>query len=215
MCEGSMSVTISALQHYSYCPRQCALIHQEQIFDENEFTLRGRRAHRRVEAGMTTIAGVRRVTRSLPLYSEMYQLVGKADVVEFLDDGTPYPVEYKYGQRQRREFDDIQLAAQALCLAEMTGKAVNEGAIFSHKTHRRRIVQITPALRQRVIVTAAEVRAMLSANVLPGPVDDRSRCKACSLYDQCQPELVAATNRIARLRRNLFSIEDEGICDSF
>jgi hypothetical protein len=30
-----LPVYISALQHYSYCPRQCALIHQEQEFDDN------------------------------------------------------------------------------------------------------------------------------------------------------------------------------------
>jgi len=210
MCEELPPVLLSALQHYSYCPRQCALIHQEQVFDENEFTLRGRRAHQRVDAGEHTVEDGKRVVRSLPLFSEKYQLAGKADVVEFLDDGTPYPVEYKYGRRQPREHDDIQLAAQALCLEEMTGRTVREGAIYSHKTHRRRTVPITPALRQRVVDIAAEVRAMLSENVLPGPVDDRSLCRACSLHDQCQPEMVAATKKLASLRKRLFSTEDQG-----
>ena len=34
-------IAISALQHYSYCPRQCAFIHAEQVWDENVHTLRG------------------------------------------------------------------------------------------------------------------------------------------------------------------------------
>ena len=42
-------VMISALEHYSYCPRQCALIHVEQTFDENLYTLRGRAVHERVD----------------------------------------------------------------------------------------------------------------------------------------------------------------------
>lgn len=209
MCEGPQPVFLSALQHYSYCPRQCALIHQEQVFDENEFTLRGRRAHRRVDAGETTVEAGRRVARSLPLYSKKYDLIGKADVVEFLHDGTPYPVEYKQGRRQKREHDDIQLAAQALCLEEMTGKIVAEGAIYSHKTRRRRIVRITPDLRQRVVDTAEKVRAMLEQDELPRPVEDRSLCLACSLQDQCQPVLVAGTKTLASLRRRLFSVEDE------
>jgi len=209
MCEEPQPVLLSALQHYSYCPRQCALIHQEQVFDENEFTLRGRRAHRRVDAGETTVEVGRRVARSLLLYSKKYQLTGKADVVEFLDDGTPYPVEYKQGRRQKREHDDVQLAAQALCLEEMTGKLVQEGAIYSHKTHRRRIVKITPALRQQVIDTAEKIRAMLAGDKLPRPVEDRSLCRACSLQDQCQPDLVVGMSTLISLRRRLFSIEDE------
>ncbi|MHB9119772.1 MAG: CRISPR-associated protein Cas4 [Burkholderiales bacterium] len=42
-------VMLSALQHWSYCPRQCALIHVEQAFDENVFTMRGNAAHERVD----------------------------------------------------------------------------------------------------------------------------------------------------------------------
>lgn len=125
---------MSALQHYSYCPRQCALIHQEQVFDDNEFTMRGHRAHRRVDSGESTLEDGIRVVRSLPLYSEKYHLVGKADVVEFDENDTPYPVEYKHGKRQKKEHDDIQLAAQALCLEEMTGKPVLKGAIYHHKS---------------------------------------------------------------------------------
>lgn len=82
-------IMLSALQHYSYCPRQCALIHQEQSFDDNEYTLRGQRAHRRVDSGEISTEDGRQVLRALPLYSDRLGLVGKADVVEFLPDGTP------------------------------------------------------------------------------------------------------------------------------
>jgi len=37
-----------------------------------------------------------------------------ADVVEFDDNSAPFPVEYKHGSRQKKEHDEIQLAAQAL-----------------------------------------------------------------------------------------------------
>ncbi len=201
-------VAISALQHYSYCPRQCALIHQEQSFDDNEFTLRGHRAHRRVDSGEVTMEEGVRVLRSLPLYSERLGLVGKADVVEFLADGTPYPVEYKQGKRHRREHDDIQLAAQAICLEEMTGKAVPEGAIYHHKSKRRRVVAIDARLRQAVEEATEAVRRLLCEKTLPPPVEDASLCRACSLVDLCQPELVSAAERIVRLRRGLFSVED-------
>ncbi len=31
-------ILLSALQHWCYCPRQCALIHIEQVFEDNLFT---------------------------------------------------------------------------------------------------------------------------------------------------------------------------------
>lgn len=203
-------VMLSALQHYSYCPRQCALIHQEQIFDDNEFTLRGQRAHRRVDSGENSVSeDGRRLVRSLPLYSDRYGLIGKADVVEFLPDGTPYPVEYKQGRRQKREHDDIQLAAQALCLEDMTGQRVAEGAIYHHKSHRRRVVPITDDLRQRVIDTTEAVRALLISKHLPPPVGDPTLCRACSLRAACQPETAVLGERLQQIRESLFNIEED------
>lgn len=200
---------LSALQHYSYCPRQCALIHQEQSFDDNEFTLRGQRAHRRVDSGEVSVEDGVRVLRALPLYSERLGLVGKADVVEFLPDGTPYPVEYKQGKRHKREHDDIQLAAQAMCLEEMTGHPVPEGAIYHHRSKRRRIVKITPELRQRVEQITRAVRNMLATDRLPPPADDPALCRACSLREICQPELVGADQRIHELAEDLFEVDSD------
>ena len=111
-------ITLSALQHWAYCPRQCGLIHLEQAFDDNLHTLRGQAEHARVDKpGVQSAKGVR-VERALPLWHDALGLMGKSDVVEFLPDGTPYPVEYKHGSRHKAPAiaacDDLQLAAQAL-----------------------------------------------------------------------------------------------------
>ncbi|MGB3916142.1 MULTISPECIES: CRISPR-associated protein Cas4 [Thiothrix] len=203
-------IMLSALQHYSYCPRQCALIHQEQTFDDNVHTVRGHLAHERVDSGESgTEYGVR-VERSLPLYSERYGLTGRADAVEFLEDGTPYPVEYKQGKRQKKAHDDVQLVGQALCLEEMTGMAVPEGAIFHHKSRRRRAVPITPELREVTIDLIAKVRALLESGKMPPPVDERALCKECSLQDSCQPDIAGNRARIRRLHATLFETDDGG-----
>ncbi|HFD88292.1 MAG TPA: CRISPR-associated protein Cas4 [Gammaproteobacteria bacterium] len=202
-------VALSALQHYSYCPRQCALIHVEQSFDENLHTLRGRVVHERVDEAESCVENGIRIERALPLYSEKFGLVGKADVVEFLPDGTPYPVEYKHGPRRTRAHDEIQLAGQALCLEEMTGYSVPEGAIYHHSSRRRRVVAITDRLRKRVIDTAKAIQTMLQTEQLPLPPEDRRRCQGCSLTDLCQPELVAAKSRLHELRHGLFNPDAE------
>ncbi|MDL2337617.1 MAG: CRISPR-associated protein Cas4 [Pseudomonadota bacterium] len=186
---------LSALQHWAYCPRQCGLIHLEQAFDDNLHTLRGQAVHSTVDKpGVEVRAGLR-VERALPLWSDALGLIGKADVVEFESDGTPYPVEYKHGSRNKAvdiaACDDVQLAAQALCLEEMTGGAVREGALYYATSKRRRVVPIDDTLRSQVLETAAAVRAMQATGILPMPTNDVRRCKGCSLRDRCQPETVA------------------------
>jgi len=54
------AIPISALQHWSYCPRQYGLFHLEQACEENIHTLRGRAVPAHVDApGSEARAGVR------------------------------------------------------------------------------------------------------------------------------------------------------------
>ncbi len=192
---------ISALEHWSYCPRQCALIHLEQTFDENLYTLRGSAVHARVdEPASEEIQGVR-VERAVPLWSKRLGLVGKADVVEFHGD-TPYPVEYKHGPRREHEHDDLQVCAQAMCLEEMIGKAVPRGAIFHHSSRRRREVVFDESLRHCVEEAVVAIRKMLAERVLPPPVNDK-RCDHCSLKESCMPSVIGEQDRARRLVRDL------------
>jgi CRISPR-associated exonuclease Cas4 len=182
-------VAISALQHYVYCPRQCALIHVEQTFDDNLYTLRGHRMHERADTVETEWLDGVRIERALPLYSERLGLTGRADVVEF-HHGLPYPVEYKSGVRQPKNADDIQLCAQAMCLEEMFSVSVPEGSLFYDQSKRRRIVTFTSQLREQVIEVAQAVRSLLTEATLPLPVADQ-RCDKCSLIEACMPFAVS------------------------
>ena len=200
-------VPLSALQHWVYCPRQCALIHLEQAFDDNIHTARGNAVHKLVDTPGYEIRSGVKVERSLPLWSDRLGLIGKADLVEFHPDGTVFPVEFKHGRKRQKTHDDIQLAAQAMCLEDMLGRPVPLGAIYHASSHRRREVAITTELRQLVVQTADAIRAMLSAGTLPPPVFD-ARCRECSLKDICQPEALTATAMQRALRTHLFNPED-------
>ena len=198
---------LSALQHWAYCPRQCGLIHLEQAFEDNIHTARGQAVHHLVdEPGYEMKAGVK-VERALPLWSDRLNLIGKADLVEFHPDGTVFPVEFKHGRKRAKVHDDIQLAAQALCLEDMLGRAVPKGAIYHASSRRRREVAVTPALRQLVIDTANAIRAMLASGTLPPPANDE-RCRECSLKDICQPEATVAVNDRNDLLDALYRVED-------
>lgn len=202
-------IALSALQHWQYCPRQCGLIHLEQVFDDNVHTLRGLAVHARTDCPGAVLDKGGRVERALPLWHDELGLVGKSDVVEFLPDGTPYPVEYKHGSRNKAAdiaaCDDLQLAAQAMCLEHMTGKLVPEGALYYARSRRRRTLGITTELRAQVVETIRSIRQMLDSGQLPQPLlgeQAQRRCRACSLQERCQPQ---ATHKVlAQARKNLF-----------
>ncbi|MGB4913417.1 MAG: CRISPR-associated protein Cas4 [Candidatus Dechloromonas phosphoritropha] len=204
-------IPLSALQHWAYCPRQCALIHVEQVFEENLFTQRGQALHKRVDDPGCEVRDGLRVERALPLFCDRLGLVGKADVVEFMPDGTPYPVEYKHGSRNKRAdiaaCDDLQLAAQALCLEEMLGQTVPEGALFYATSRRRRIVAVDADLRAKTESTVKEVRQLLASGVLPPPLNN-DHCRACSLRDLCQPQAVADSPERSLVLNTLFEPDD-------
>ena len=201
------SVALSALQHWVYCPRQCGLIHLEQAFEDNIHTARGQAVHHLVDTPGYEIKSGVRVERALPVWCDRLKLIGKADLVEFHRDGTVYPVEFKHGAKRQTLHDDIQLAAQAICLEEMLNRPVPKGAIFHATSHRRREVAITPELRKVVEETAEAIRAMLASGKLPSPAND-ARCRACSLKGICQPEALAGRTKQQRQRQSLFNPEE-------
>lgn len=197
-------IMLSALEHYAYCPRQCALIHVEQVWSENLYTMRGRDVHEHVHDDSShELVGVR-MERSLPIWSNRLRLTGKADLVEFHGD-IPYPVEYKSGRHRRGNPETIQLCAQGICLEEMFGVSVEKGALYWHGSRERREIIFTDAMRRQVEEVALQVSEMLEKRIMPPPVNDK-RCEGCSLKESCLPALVAERQRFHRVASNLFEM---------
>jgi CRISPR-associated exonuclease Cas4 len=193
---------ISGLNHLIFCERRWALIHMEQEWKENVFTIEGKQFHEFVhEQGANTRAGVR-MARGLRLRSLALGLSGVADLVEFHPDDngsplpglsgrwTPYPVEYKRGRRRYDSADEAQLCAQALCLEEMLNVSVTKGAIFYGQPRRRSEIDLTPELREKVAHLCSRARALYEAQKIPPPRMG-SHCSNCSLENICMPEIAA------------------------
>lgn len=194
-------IPVSALQHFVFCPRQCALIHIEQVWADNVFTVEGRIMHERVHelGGESGTDGL--IERGLPLRSMVLGLIGMADVVEFQNTGKgyfqPFPVEYKRGKPKPDHSDEIQLCAQAICLEEMTGIPVPQGAIFYGKTRHRHNVYFTTVLRKETELTVFNVRDFLAQGNTPLPTYGK-RCRQCSLIDLCLPKAISVKKDIER-----------------
>lgn len=200
-------IPISALQHYVYCPRQCALIHLERAWVENRETAEGRLLHVRTDRPIAERRrGVRTVT-AMPLSHRGLRIVGVADAVEFRRENGrehAFPIEYKRGRPKAHHADEIQLCAQALCLEEMLGHPIPAGALFYGKTRRRKEVPLDAALRTLTEDTVRSVHAMLASGRTPQATYEPRRCDACSLLDLCQPRLLTRGHGIdAWLRKQL------------
>ena len=170
-----------------YCPRQCALIHLEQRWEENRFTAEGRVLHERSDAGSSETRDGVRVERNVPLRSFRLGISGMADVIETRKSASPYPIEYKRGRPKKNRADEIQLCAQAICLEEMLGMQIHEGALFYGKNRRRKIVTFDAELRELTRKAASTTRQMLMEGKIPLPEYSPQKCNACSLLQVCQP----------------------------
>jgi CRISPR-associated exonuclease Cas4 len=189
-------VPLSALEHWSFCHRQCGLIHLENLWAESGRTAEGRGLHEKVDLpGLEQRPGMK-VARALELLSAPHHLVGRADVVVFFEDpaypapGRPYPVEYKRSSRNTYRHAELQLCGQALCLETMLRIHVPAGALFFGASKRRREVEFTERLRDDTRRATTEILQMLESQRTPAP-EPGAKCGECSLRDLCLPDLPA------------------------
>lgn len=180
-------IMLSALQHYQFCPRQCALIHLEQQWAENRFTAEGRVLHERSDSGETQRQERVRIVRTLAICSSRLGLSGQADVVEFHDRGKVFPVEYKRGRPKKDRCDEVQLCAQALCLEEMLEIETGEGALYYGQKRRRQAVLFDNELRCLTEQTIDQVHHLVSSGKTP-KAEYSKKCDQCSLLAICLPK---------------------------
>ena len=221
MADDGEYVMMSALQHYLFCPRQCALIHVENVWQENYLTASGRVLHERVDSGARETRRDVHLATSLRLVSRRIGVIGVADMVEFhlvgengdlaMDGGErtvvrlpnrrgwwrPFPVEYKRGKPKIHRADEVQLCAQAMCLEEMLAVRVENGALFYGETRRRMAVAFDGELRALTEATAKAARELMLSGVTPPPVFTKA-CEACSLKELCLKSTFSARTWIDR-----------------
>lgn len=182
-------IPLSALQHYVFCPRQCALIHNEQAWADNFLTAQGNALHQRVDGGEPETRRGIRYERSVHVCAEVLGLNGILDMVECdVHSGSLKPIEYKRGKPKKHHADEIQLCAGALCLEEMTGQVITEGALWYGQIRHRVTVPFSGSLKNETRAIIAATRQLLTSGITPPPHYGKS-CRACSLIEFCQPKL--------------------------
>lgn len=180
-------VPLAMINAIAYCPRRFVyeFVYAEMLL--NEHVVEGSLLHEGVDLGGRVWPGAERVQeRRVYVWSERLRLVGFCDVVE-TDGGVVYPVEYKKGKPNRWRNDHAQLCAQAMCLEERMGVSVLRGAIFYFSVRRREEVAFSADVRTDVVRLAGEAHRLASSGVLPPPLEQRAKCRECSLEPLCLP----------------------------
>ena len=193
-------IPLSYLSQFTYCPRRAGLLLLERIWTENEYTASGRAEHERVHTARFEKRGQLVKLYEYAVFSERLQLSGKCDCIEATADGGGcalpfsteryrlYPIEYKHGTVRRELEYEVQLCAQAMCLEEMYGCPIPEGALFYIDAHRREPVALTEVLRATVSETAKALQRMLQDQQIPAPQYSQ-KCRKCSLAEDCMPKM--------------------------
>lgn len=212
-------LTLSGLQHFTFCRRQWALIFIERQWAENLRTVDGHLFHERAhDAQQTEKRGGTLITRGMRVVSHRLCVTGVCDIVEFHQDEKgvtlfgwegrwqPYPVEYKKGAPNAFGADELQLCGQAMCLEEMLACEIPEGSLFYGEPRRRVKVAFTAELREKAEAMLAGMHDLYRRGYTP-KVKPTKSCNACSLKEVCLPKLQKTTSVQAYLQK---SMEDGG-----
>lgn len=198
---------LSGVQHFAFCPRQWALLHIEQIWNDNHLTIEGSILHDNVDNPFLRETNGSDVLslRGLKIASHRLGLNGIADVVEIYPLSTTslkdkelllksklfkaLPIEYKRGSRKISNCDRLQVTAQAMILEEMLGVRIDTGAIFYWKERHREYFTIEEGLRREVIQTCTSMHDIINSGITPKS-KKRPECKSCSIVDICLPSII-------------------------
>ncbi len=212
-------LALSGIQHYCFCPRQWALIHIEQQWNENRLTAEGELIHSRAHDRLADEKrGDHICSHGMPVFSSELGVRGVCDVVEFTRcesgvsikgrDGKwlPVPVEYKHGDGCAKPADELQLCCQAMCLEQMLCCDIGEGFLYYHEIRRRARVPISTELRQRVVDMLLEMHRLYTRGYTPR-VKRRPGCASCSLKEICLPKLEKTRSATAYIRSVVSELE--------
>lgn len=211
---------LSGIQHFRFCPRQWALIHIEQQWEDNRLTIEGQIMHEHVDdpfyrqkcGDQITLRAVNIASHELGLYgvSDAIELLPSSDINDTIlhpkypGRWKPIVIEYKHGRPKKNEVDEVQLAAQTMCLEEMYNIHISYGIFFYGEIRHRINVGITDELRHIVRQCAKEMHVIFSNTIIP-KAEYGKHCDKCSIKDICMPKIATNCTTVnTYLNKNLY-----------
>lgn len=209
---------VRMLSEFVYCPRLFHFMHVDGRWADNQYTVEGRAAHRRVDDFDHVLPDAQRaddaepprderqgdgepvatggdeppqISRSVSLSSDVLGITAKLDLVSTLGDEA-VPVETKRGRvpdRPERSYEPERVQLMAQgLLLREHGYACTHGYLYYRGSRTRVELPFTPELEAATRAWIARARAAAAATELPQPLDDSPKCNGCSLNGICLPD---------------------------
>jgi CRISPR-associated exonuclease Cas4 len=163
-------------------------------------TAQGEILHERVHSEEKAKRNNTVYVRSLQIYSAKLGLSGQTDLVEFRKNDsfgvrlnkyeglwTPFIVEYKRSKPKDIHAYEIQLTAQNMCLEEMYGINIAEGAVYYGMKKKRETVVFSDALKEETEDLCYRLHELIKSGKTPAAVYS-AKCKSCSMLELCMPK---------------------------
>lgn len=212
---------LSGIQHFYFCKRQWCLIHIEQQWEENRWTMEGQIIHEKSDNPYIKEKRKEKfISRAIPVASKKLRLSGILDVVEFSKDNEkgieisgkrgkwkPVIIEFKRGKPKKDQRDIVQLVAQVICLEEKFGINIPDSYLYYNQTNQKVKVEISDVRREIVCGLANEMHDLFDKRVTT-PAENYKNCKECSLVNICMPRL---TKKRVNVENYLFQRMDEDL----
>ena len=209
---------VRMLSEFAYCPRLFYLMHVDGRWADNEYTIEGQHAHRRVDRfddllpdpGANASAEKEaeggdeppEINRSVSLASERLGLVAKLDLVSTAGDEA-VPVETKRGrvpnnEERSWEPERVQLMAQGMLLREH-GYRCDHGVLYFRQSRTRVDIAFTPELEARTLELIEQAVRSTRVRSLPRPLEDSPKWVEQPAPETCErsfPRLGESSLRI-------------------
>lgn len=187
---------VTDLKQWAYCRR---ILYYQMCLPQVRPTTYKMQAGR--EAGLAEVERERRRSLSaygltegrrefeVPLLSSTLGLRGKPDMIIWLDASREaIPVDYKLSESAAEHFK-LQIAAYGVMIEESSGYNVRRGFLYSIPKRRAEEIRLDRRLRDKLMTTLNEMRAMLRSEAMPEPASSLNKCLACEFRRFCNDVL--------------------------
>ena len=209
-------IPLSSIKQYAYCKRRFGLMFIDNEFIDNFKTIEGNILHEKVnDPFFNEKRGDKYFSRSVPVYSDRFNLYGIVDIIEFIKDENGVsiptqkglwrlnPIEYKNGKPEKSRADELQLCAQAICLEEMFDTEIISADIYYGRLKKRVNIELIDELRYSVEKIVADIHDLIEKAIIPEKPDNQN-CSLCSMIDICMPRIFTKpSSNLSRMSRLL------------
>lgn len=195
MEENDISITVSKVVEYLYCPRTIFFLDVLGIpkNEMEDFKVKtGKEIHeKKLEQNKAYLRKDIKVIKKetdISLSSKMNFFHGKLDELLFLEDGTAAPLDYKFSEYTGKVYDTYkyQLAMYSMMIEENYNVESHKGYIvFTRSNNKLKEIEYNKEDFYKVKFFINDILKIINKGIYPLNVENKNRCRDCCYKKLC------------------------------